>query len=136
MSFEWLTVQARKPQAAPGFDGWRTQQELQRLPEACFKPFAEVFAQLELSDGPLPTTLACARQMILNKNGSAHPMQKRLITVLPILYLAYSGARFRQMREWQTQAMPRQLVGGVQGRNMSCIQTRLKLDIDIATSLV
>ena len=129
----WLTVQARKPQAAPGFDGWRTQ-ELQKLPEACFKPFAEVFAQLELTDEPLPTTLTCARQMILNKNGSAHPMQKRLITVLPILYLAYSGARFRQLRTWQIQSMPRQLVGGVQGRNMSCIQTHLKLDIDVAES--
>ena len=56
------------------------------------------------------------------------------MTVLPILYLAYSGARFRQMREWQAQTMPRQLVGGVQGRNMSCIQTHLKLDIDIAES--
>ena len=129
----WLTIQARKPQAAPGFDGWRTQ-ELQKLPEACFKPFAQVFEQLELSDEPLPTTLTCARQMILNKNGSAHPMQKRLITVLPILYLAYSGARFRQLCGWQIHTMPKQLVGGVKGRNMSSIQTHLKLDIDVAES--
>ena len=104
------------------------------LPEACFRPFAEVFAQLEVSDDPLPTTLTCARQMILNKNGSARPMQKRLITVLPVPYLAFSGARFRQLRGWQIQAMPAQLVGGVQGRNMSSIQTHLKLDIDVANS--
>ena len=127
----WTTIQARNPQAAPGFDGWRTQ-ELQLLPAACFRPFAKIFAELETSDDPLPSTLTCARQIILNKNGSSHPMQKRLITVLPVLYLAYSGARFRQLRGWQINSMPSQLVGGVQGRNMSCIQTQLKLDIDIA----
>lgn len=127
----WSIIQARNPHAAPGLDGWRTT-ELQLMPAECFRPFAAIFAALEVSDDPLPPTLTCARQMILNKNGSSHPMQKRLITVLPILYLAYSGARFRQLRGWQINAMPTQLVGGVQGRNMSCIQTQMKLDIDIA----
>ena len=129
----WHIVQSRNPQAAPGLDGWRTG-ELQLMPAECFRPFATVFAALAVSDDPLPPTLTCARQMILNKNGSSHPMQKRLITVLPILYLAYSGARFRQLRGWQINSMPSQLVGGVQGRNMSSIQTQMKLDIDIASA--
>ena len=127
----WTTIQGRNPQAAPGFDGWRTQ-ELQMLPAACLRPFVTIFAELEVGDDPLPPTLTCARPIILNKNGSSHPMQKRLITVLPVLYLAYSGARFRQLRGWQINSMPSQLVGGVQGRNMSCIQTQLKLDLDVA----
>ena len=129
----WHIVQSRNPQAAPGLDGWRTG-ELQLMPAECFRPFATVFAALEVSDDPLPPTLTCAHQTILNKNGSSHPTQKRLITVLPILYLAYSGARFRQLRGWQINSMPSQLVGGVQGRNMSSIQTQMKLDIDIASA--
>ena len=124
-------VLARKPLAAPGLDGWRTI-ELQCLPTTCFEPFAQLFHQLEHNDIALPKSLVCARQMILNKNGSSCPMQKRLITVLPIVLLAYTGCRFRHLKTWQMESMPPSLQGGISKRRMEAVHTHMKLSIDQA----
>ena len=124
-------VLKRNPLSAPGLDGWRTQ-ELQALPVSCFEPFAMFFRQLEVNDVALPSSLVCARQMILNKNGSSCPMQKRIITVLPIILLAYTGCRFRHLKVWQTEAMPPALQGGIPQRRMDAVHTHMKLSIDQA----
>ena len=89
-------IQNRKVFAAPGLDGWRTN-ELQALPVSCFAPIAKFFHNLEKNEQEVPTTLTCAKQMILNKNGRSEPLQKRLITVLPALILAYIGARYKHL---------------------------------------
>ena len=123
------TIQARDTRAAPGLDGWRTE-ELQALPAVAFKPFALCFKEMEVSNQPFPSILLSAKQMILNKSGDSSPLAKRLITVLPILLLAYTGARFRQLKPWQALHMPRNLHGAIPGRQMSDIYTKLQLDID------
>ena len=125
------TVQMRNPDAAPGLDGWRTR-ELQLLPVVCFSPFAEIFRQLETDDQELPDAITYAKQLILNKNGSSDAMQKRLITVLPIMLLAYSGARFRHLQEWQHSFLPFELYGGIKNRQMSEVHTGLQLSLDQA----
>lgn len=86
-------IQKRKPDAAPGLDGWRTT-ELQRFSASELQPCADFFALIESSDQPLPKSLVCAKQVILNKPGPSTPLNKRLITILPALLLAYTGARF------------------------------------------
>ena len=93
----YQVVKHRKKHAAPGLDGWRTG-EMQLLPQGCFDWFAAFFRRLEDSNEPLPRVLATARQVILNKNGSSEPLQKRLITLLPVILLAYTGARFIHLR--------------------------------------
>ena len=125
------TIQARKPYAAPGMDGWRTN-ELQMLPSSCFLPFVMCFRHMEASREPLPKALTCAKQMILNKNGESSPLSKRLITVLPILLLSYTGARFRHLADWQSRYMPRQLHGAIKNRSMTSIHTNLQIQIDAA----
>ena len=127
------TVQVRNPDASPGLDGWRTR-ELQSLPITCFKPFALVFQQLECDERELPDTLTRAKQLILNKNGSSDAMQKRLITVLPIMLLAYSGARFRHLQDWQSSFLPKELFGGIRGRHMAHVHNGLQLELDHARS--
>lgn len=124
-------VQGRRKDAAPGLDGWRTI-EMQALPVSCFEPFAHMFRLIETTNAPLPKMLATAKQIILNKNGSSEPLQKRLITLLPVLLLAYTGARFRHLRGWQMQAMPIQLQGGIPSRQMSAIHTNFALTIEQA----
>ena len=126
-------IQKRKPCAAPGLDGWRTT-ELQRLPKECFIPFAEFFRRLEENSEDLPRSLTCAKQMILNKNGQSEPLQKRLITVLPAILLAYTGARFQQLQEWQQQLMPSEVLGGIKGRYMTTVAIDIRLHIDQATN--
>ena len=124
-------VQRRKTNAAPGLDGWRTV-ELQALPIRCFEILAMFFQMLEDTDIPLPRALVVTKQVILNKPGPASPINKRLITVLPPLLLAYTGARFLQLQNWQIRAMPHGIVGGVKGRYMSSLYNDVRLDIDVA----
>ena len=125
----FATIQKRKAVAAPGLDGWRTS-DLQKLPIAAFTPVAEYFHELERNSESLAQTLVCAKQIILNKNGLADPLQKRLITVLPAFILSYTGTRFRQLQEWQSKALPSSIFGAVSGRNMSTIANSIRLDID------
>ena len=124
-------VARRNPDASPGLDGWRTR-ELQSLPSACFAPFALMFKTFEQTDEELPDNLVCAKQLILNKNGSSDAMQKRLITVLPIMLLAYTGARFQQLQKWQQNFLPAELQGGIKGRKMESIPVELQLQLDEA----
>ena len=135
----YRVVQNRKNYAAPGLDGWRTC-ELQVLPKTCFDPIARFFRQLEENQDDIPKTLLCAKQMILNKNGRSEPLQKRLITVMPALLLAYTGARYKQLQGWQQTTMPSQLVGGIKNRYMTHIAFDLRMQMDKAeidnTSLI
>ena len=125
------TIQRRKIAAAPGFDGWRTC-ELQALPVACFEPIAMFFTFIEQSDQPLPKALVCAKQCILNKKGPASALNKRLITVLPALLLAYTGSRYRQTQDWQRQILPPAILGGVRDRYMASLYNEVRLQIDVA----
>ena len=123
-------IQDRK-QFAAGLDGWRTM-ELKSLPCEAFTPIAEFFRAMEASSDPLPQSLTCCKQMILNKNGHSAPMQKRLISVMPALMLAYTGARYRHLADWQTNTMPLQIMGGIKGRQMTSVATDLRLHMDMA----
>lgn len=124
-------IQKRKLHAAPGLDGWRTA-ELQQLTAAELQPCADFFDFIVCSDQPLPTSLVCAKQVILNKPGPATPLNKKLITILPALLIAYTGARFAQLHEWQNTTMPTSILGGIRGRHMSDLFNQLRLDIDDA----
>ena len=127
----YQVIQKRKKLAAPGLDGWRTL-ELQALPCVAFEPVAAFFRFLETTDEPMPTILASAKQQILNKNGNNEPLQKRLITILSPLLLAYTGARYQQLQDWQALTMPVQLHGAIKGRYMSDVPYALRLEIDQA----
>ena len=127
----FATVQQRRTTAAPGLDGWRTE-ELQRLPVACFEPVVAYFKAIENNASALAKTLTCAKQVLLNKNGLAEPMHKRIITIMPALTLAYTGTRFRQLQSWQAYALPKTILGAVSGRSMATIATSIRLDIDHA----
>ena len=124
-------IQKRKPHAAPGLDGWRTL-ELQTFSPAELQPCADFFTLIEDSSLPLPTSLVTAKQVILNKAGPSTPLNKRLITILPALLLAYTGARFAQLQEWQRIVMPVSILGGIKGRFMSDLYNQIRLDIDDA----
>ena len=124
-------LQKRKTNAAPGLDGWRTT-ELQRFSASELQPCADCFDAIESSNLPLPKSLVCAKQVILNKPGPAAPLNKRLITILPALLLAYTGARFAQLQDWQKAIMPSSILGGIKGRHMSDLFNQLRLDIDEA----
>ena len=127
----YQVAQKRKPHAAPGLDGWRTQ-ELQALHPSCFQALAEFFKSLEESSDPLPRALVFARQVLLNKPGPASPINKRLIIILPPLLLAYTGARYAQLPQWQQQAFPTAIIGGVKHRAMSNLSNEVRLELDSA----
>ena len=127
----YQVIQRRKPHVAPGLDGWRTQ-ELQMLHPSCFHALALFFQSLEQSKDPLPQALVNVKQVILNKPGTASPMNKRLITIIPPLLLAYTGARYAQLQQWQNQAFPNAIVGGVKHRAMSSLYNEVRLELDVA----
>ena len=101
-------------------------------PHTILWPYVADFAQ-EASVPKIsafPQVLTIAKQMVLNKNGDPSPMQKRLITLLPVLLLGYTGLRFRQLQAWQSNVIPSNLCGGIRGRTMSSVHTTLRLDLD------
>ena len=124
-------LKKRRIDAAPGLDGWRTD-ELRTLTAQELAPVAKFFAELETSSESIPDALVCAKQMILNKPGPATPLNKRLITVLPALLLAYTGTRFAQLQKWQAAVMPSGVLGGIKNRHMSTLYNEIRLEIDCA----
>ena len=131
----YISIYIYKKNAAPGLDGWRTQ-ELQSLPVSAFRPVAKFFNWAEATFGDdLPKMLTCTKQIILHKPGPADAMNKRLITILPALLLSYTGARYMQLQAWQERTMPKEIVGGIKGRTMPQLHTALRLDIDEARAL-
>ena len=114
-------ILCRRVEASPGLDGWRTI-EAQLLPDAFYSAIAKFFVGIEAGQRRLPICLTTARQTILDKAvAQDSPLQKRLITILPIFLLAYSGLRFRQLQSWQNEIMPRELFGGIKGRFMTSV---------------
>ena len=61
-----------------------------------------------------------------------HPLQKRILTILPVLLLCYTSLRFAQLQVWQTQTLPKELYGGVKGRRMTDSHSNIQLNIDHA----
>lgn len=108
------TVQDRNPLAAPGLDGWRTT-DLQKLPRPAAKQLhsSSTGSSLIATRPSQKFSLTRAKQVILNKPGPSTPLNKRLITILSPLLLAYAGTRFRQLPEWQRTTLPAQLCGGI-----------------------
>ena len=122
----------RKTTASPGLDGWRTV-ECKILPTKFYDCVARFFEEIENGQRFFPKTLAAAKQVILDKPQSDDtPLQKRLITILPIFLLAYSGLRYNQLQEWQLQTLPPQLYGGIKTRKLTDVQNSIQLDIDVA----
>lgn len=126
-------VLKRKTHAAPGLDGWRTK-ECHCLPVTFYNAVARFFQQVETKQRSLPSILTTGKQVILDKNGSPEPLQKRLICLLSVLLLAYTGARFAQLQSWMQTTLPGNLFGAIKGRYMSTIHTTLRLQIDDAKS--
>ena len=126
------TILRRNPLAAPGLDGWRTC-DLQMLPRACCNVIADFFCALEEDcNAVMPDVLTRAKQAILNKPGPSSPLNKRLITILSPMLLAYTGTRFRQLQQWQNTVFPKVLCGGIRHRDMSDISTEIRLEVDEA----
>ncbi len=122
-------VLRRKANAAAGIDGWRTV-EMFSLPVFVYDQVATFFRGIEDGTRSMPKQLATAKQVLLNKNGLDDPMQKRIISLLPIWLLAYTGARFRQLQTWQQNVFPSEIKGGIKGRCLSEIPNNLRLCID------
>ena len=122
-------VAKRRIDASAGLDGWRTP-EMQVLPEKIYDLVAAFFQSVEAGIRNLPSILTSARQTLLDKCGDDNPMQKRIISILPIFMLSYTSLRFAQLQSWQTQVMPKTLFGGIKTRKMSQLQTQFKLALD------
>lgn len=125
----------RRVNAAPGLDGWRTV-ECQTLPITFYSAVADYFTQVEQGLRKLPQCLTNAKQVLLDKpNCDDHPLQKRILTILPVFLLCYTSLRFAQLQTWQMQTLPKELYGGVKGRRMTEAHSAIQLDIDNAKTV-
>ena len=82
----------------------------------------------------VPAVFKTARLVMLPKPGakSLEPLQRRLITLLPIHYLAWSSARFQALQKWQLATFPTSLVGGVAGRKTSDAAHHIAIHTELA----
>ena len=123
----------RKVNAAAGLDGWRTI-EVQSLPICVFDAVSTFFSEIETGKRDFPQALTCVKQVLLDKNGGNSPMQKRIISLMSVFVVTYTGLRYAQLQSWQWQTLPEELYGGIKGRKMSEVYTQLQLQIDQSTS--
>ena len=125
-------VLSRRSSAAPGLDGWRTI-ECQLLPIKFYDAIASFFNAVEGGSRNIPDVLVAAKQVILDKPFAQDtPLQKRVLTILPVMLLAYTGLRYKQLQKWQQETMPCEIYGGIKGRKMTDVHTRIRLEIDHA----
>ena len=125
-------VLMRRPTAAPGLDGWRTI-ECQLLPKKFYESVALFFNEVENGTRDLPHALVAAKQVILDKPAAKDtPLQKRVLTILPVMLLAYTGLRYKQLQRWQQNTLPREIYGGIKNRKMTDAHTLIRLEIDHA----
>ena len=125
-------VLSRRSNAAPGLDGWRTI-ECQLLPIKFYDAIASYFNEVEGGCRNLPDSLVAAKQVILDKPFAQDtPLQKRVLTILPVMLLAYTGLRYKQLQKWQQETLPSEIYGGIKGRKMTDVHTRIRLEIDHA----
>ncbi len=96
--------------AAAGIDGWRTAETI-ILPLKMYDLMAEYFCEVENGNRELPRILTTARQITLHKGGDDVPLQKRLISILPIFMITYTSLRFKHLQQWQIDTLPRNLFG-------------------------
>lgn len=80
----------------------------------------------------MPKILTTVRQVLLDKNGRDEPLQKRIISLLPVFTLAYTGLRFKQLQHWQSSVLPMNLYGGIKGRRLGDVHTMIRLELDEA----
>ncbi|CAE8581467.1 unnamed protein product [Polarella glacialis] len=120
----------RRQNAKGGLDMWNTC-ELQVLPVELFKPWEIICKKVE--NGCLwPEIIRSAALVVLDKGAGMKPLSKRLITLLSVWYLAWSGLRFRQTMEWQSAVLPPELCGGIAGRGASDAYIPMALKIEAA----
>lgn len=124
-------VMLRKANAASGLDGWRTV-EAKSLPTAFYNRIANFFCNIETGQITMPKILTTVRQVLLNKNGQDEPLQKRIISLLPVFTLAYTGLRFKQLQQWQANILPKNLFGGIKGRRLGDVHSMVRLELDEA----
>lgn len=126
-------IQARKATAAPGIDGWRTS-EFQLLVPLNFLPWATLWSKVENGEWEIPTIFQVARLVMLPKAGASSltPGDKRLITLLSLPYLVWSKARFSHLQAWQEQILPKQLSGGIRGRQPADVAHRISAATEAA----
>ena len=125
-------VTSRRPNAAPGLDGWRTI-ECQLLPTSFYDAVAVFFNEVENGRRDMPKTLLAAKQVILDKpHAQDTPLQKRVLTILPVMLLAYTGLRFKQLQKWQQETLPLEIHGGIKGRKMTDAHSMIRLEMDHA----
>ena len=124
-------VMHRRVNASCGLDGWRTV-EAKCLPTAFYNRLADFFRAIETGEFAMPKILTTVRQVLLNKNGKEEPLDKRIISLLPVFTLAYTGLRFKQLQEWQSRVMPCNLFGGIKGRRLGDVHSMIRLELDEA----
>ena len=123
----------RKVNAAAGLDGWRTV-EVQSLPVCVFDAVATFFQQIECGLRDFPKAISCVKQVLLDKQGDDSPLQKRIISLMSVFVVAYTGLRYSQLHVWQAQTLPKELFGGIKERHMSDVFNQLQLQVDDSVS--
>ena len=98
---------------AAGPDGWRVR-ELKMWKGPLLDWTAELLAMVETT-GRWPTELTRAETVLLPKGGTDDPLDKRPITLLPMLYRVWAALRATQMRKWMRSASIPSLVHGSRG---------------------
>jgi hypothetical protein len=90
---------------------------------------------VELTGASWPHSVTFAPTSLIDKDGTG-PLQKRPITLLPIMYAAYTGIRYRHTRQWQAETLPPELYGGRAGLSTSSAELPAALELQLRQLLL
>ena len=117
------------PGKAAGPDGWQVK-ELKLWTGPLLEWVAELLALVEAT-GQWPKELTRAETVLLPKGGSADPLDRRPITLLPMLYRIWAALRATQLRAWMRSAGIPTLVAGRSGTMKSAEHQGLLLGLEL-----
>jgi hypothetical protein len=93
-----------------GADSWRTA-EAKLLPPPIWEIAATMINLVERAEAPWPVAVAFASTSLIDKEGLG-PLQKRPVTLLPIVYSAFAAFGKCHTKAWQKDVLPPELFGG------------------------
>ena len=117
------------PNKAAGPDGWRIA-ELQQWRGALLDWVAELLAEVE-QQGAWLRELCRGETVLLPKGGTSDPLDRRPITLLPVLYRMWAALRATQFRAWLKECGVPPLVAGRNGTMRSAEHQGLLLALEI-----
>ncbi|CAE7832127.1 unnamed protein product [Symbiodinium sp. CCMP2592] len=124
-----FVIQQLSP-CAGGVDGWQVH-EMKALGPLCIQRLVQLYRLVE-STNTWPDNLCEIPVAALKKEGGFSPLDRRPISLSPLLYRVWAKAKFQQLQSWHVSWLPDVLRGGAPQREAIDCYYQVALEAEMA----